>query len=77
MDKPANITMPWSKGQKLSVALFFALQRAFPEYKININISDLLVLNYDSPIYCSTMQQLASNLKNLSRSIIRDENYLG
>ncbi|MCQ6687616.1 hypothetical protein NO391_21045 [Escherichia coli] len=77
VDNPANITMPWSKGQKLSVALFFALQRAFPGYKININISDLLVLNYDSPIYCSTMQQLASNLKNLSRSIIRDENYLG
>ncbi|HHP2694160.1 TPA: hypothetical protein ACR8UQ_005194 [Klebsiella variicola] len=77
VDNPANITMPWIKGQKLSVALFFALQRAFPGYKININISDLLVLNYDSPIYCSTMQQLASNLKNLSRSIIRDENYLG
>lgn len=58
------------------MALFFALQRAFPDCKINITISDLLVLNYDFDLL---FQYAAArlNLKSISRSIIRDEGYLG
>lgn len=74
---PVNITMPWLKGQKMSIALYFALQRAFPDYKIKIEVSDNLVMNYDAPIFCSSLQQLASNLKSISKGIIKDPNYLG
>lgn len=74
---PKNITMPWKKGQKLSLALFFALQRAFPDYKININISDLLVFDHDADGYCSSITELADVVKRLSRRIIRDDGYLG
>lgn len=74
---PVNITMPWLKGQKMSIALFFALQRAFPDFKIKIEISDKLVMNYDAPIFCSSLQQLAANLKSISKGIIKDPNYLG
>lgn len=74
---PVNITMPWLKGQKMSIALYFALQRAFPDYKIKIEVSDNLVMNYDAPIFCSSLQQLAANLKSISQGIIKDPNYRG
>ena len=77
ISSPVNITMPWGKGQKLSIALYFALQRAYPDYKIKIEISDNLVMNYDAPIFCSSVQQLAANIKSISKSIIRDHNYSG
>lgn len=77
VNSPVNITMPWNRGQKLSSALFFALQRAYPDYKIKIEISDSLVMNYDAPIFCSSMQQLSANIKSISKSIIRDPNYSG
>lgn len=77
VNSPVNITMPWGKGQKLSIALYFALQRAYPDYKIKIEISDNLVMNYDAPIFCSSVQQLAANIKSISKSIIRDQNYSG
>jgi len=75
--EPKNISLQWLSGKKLSTALFFSLQRAFPEKTININIDDRLVCNYDNLGFYPTLTQLAQTLKSFSRSLIPDANYSG
>ncbi|UGC97731.1 hypothetical protein PQD17_gp18 [Pantoea phage PdC23] len=75
--EPKNIVLQWSAGQKMSTALFFSLQRAFPDWKITINISDNLVTNYDNNGFYNTLSQLAQQIKILSKSIITTPNYAG
>lgn len=74
---PKNIMLQWSAGQKLSTALFFSLQRAFPDLKITINISDKLVKGTDTFGFYNSLTQLAQQLKFESQSIIGDSSYSG
>ena len=76
-DDPKNIVMEWPARQKLSTALFFSLQRAFPDKKITIDIDDGLVLDYDNPGFYNTLSQLARQLNQQSRSIIKKPGYNG
>ncbi|MBM1020722.1 hypothetical protein EIC82_01220 [Enterobacter sp. A11] len=73
---PLQVTMPWSMGQKLSVALtqcFMTMGGFTP----NISISDRLTLNYDRPMFCGSLSELAKNLKAFSLSRIKDPGYTG
>ncbi|WP_353613965.1 hypothetical protein [Mangrovibacter phragmitis] len=74
---PMNVTLPWKKGQKLSVALTQCFQVGFPSYTPVINISDNLILSYDSPMFCGTLESLSSYLNSMSKSIIRQPDYSG
>ncbi|EDR7169971.1 hypothetical protein CTR22_004414 [Salmonella enterica subsp. houtenae] len=73
---PINLTLPWNKGQKLADALFDCF-RTLGGYTFSISISDKLVNNYDSGMYCGSLSELAGHLNTLSRSMIKDKNYAG
>lgn len=47
------------------------------DYRYSISISDRLVNNYDSNMFCGSLSELAAKLKALSRNIIRDDKYSG
>lgn len=74
---PLNLTLPWNKGIKLSVALTQCLQNLGGGYRFNISISDRLINSYDSQMICGSLTELASRLNSLSRGIIQDANYTG
>ncbi|MGQ6297135.1 hypothetical protein ACUNGJ_00955 [Serratia sp. IR-2025] len=74
---PINLTLPWNKGIKLSVALTQCFQNMGGNYRYSISISDRLVNNYDSNMFCGSLSELAAKLKTLSRNIIRDDKYSG
>lgn len=73
---PLQLTLDWRPGQKLAVALTRCIQ-TISGYKPNINISDRLVINYERPMFCSSIELLARDLKALSKSIIKDSGYSG
>ncbi|EOW6510873.1 hypothetical protein ACOZXQ_000593 [Cronobacter malonaticus] len=73
---PVNLTLPWNKGVKLSVALTQCFQN-MGGYDFSISISDRLVNNYDSGMFCGSLTELAQRLKTLSKNIIKDKNYSG
>lgn len=73
----ANLSFDWTAGQKMSEALETTLSTAFPTYDREIKISDRLVLNYDYPSFQGTMGLLNQQLLDRSKSIIKDEGYLG
>lgn len=74
---PINLTLPWNKGIKLSVALTQCFQNMGGDYRFSISVSDRLINNYDSGMYCGSLTELAQRLNTLSKSIIKDKNYTG
>lgn len=60
---PINLTLPWNKGIKLSVALTQCFQNMGGDYRYSISISDRLVNNYDSNMFCGSLSELAAKLK--------------
>ena len=73
---PLQLTMPWSMGQKLSVALTQCVM-TMGGFTPNISISDRLTLNYDRPMFCGSLAELAKNLRAFSLSRIKDPGYTG
>ena len=73
---PLQVTMPWSMGQKLSVALTQCVM-TMGGFTPNISISDRLTLNYDRPMFCGSLTELAKNLRTFSLSRIKDPGYTG
>ncbi|MEE7525942.1 hypothetical protein G8O16_22240 [Enterobacter roggenkampii] len=73
---PLQLTMPWSTGQKLSVALTQCVMM-MGGFRPNISISDRLILNYDRPMFCGSLTELAKNLRAFSLSRIKDPGYTG
>jgi hypothetical protein len=67
---PRNIVLVWKKGTPLADALTATLQTAYPEYKLNINVSSSLVLTQDEAGYFQTIEQLAQYVKNASTAIL-------
>lgn len=74
---PVNMVLEWASGQKLSAALFFTLQRAFPGFTVTVNIDDRLVCNNANPGYYYSLTQLTQWVNSFSKSIITDSNYSG
>ncbi|EAS1588227.1 hypothetical protein R327_16650 [Salmonella enterica] len=74
---PINLTLPWNKGIKLSVALTQCFQNMGGDYRFSISVSDRLINNYDSGMFCGSLTELAQRLNTLSKSIIKDSNYSG
>ncbi|WP_336194985.1 hypothetical protein [Hafnia paralvei] len=74
---PINLTLPWNKGVKLSVALTQCFQNMGGEYRFSISISDRLINNFDSSMFCGSLTELATKLKNLSKNIIKENDYSG
>ena len=73
----ASITIDGKKGEKLSDVLTRALAAAYPEFKLDISISDLLVLAEDGVGVYSRLTQLAATLRSQSFSIINSDDYTG
>lgn len=73
---PINLTLPWTKGRKLSDALFDCF-RTLGGYTFSISISDMLVNNYDANSFCGSLSDLAKYLNTASKSIIKDKDYKG
>jgi hypothetical protein len=67
---PADIVVNWKKGQKLGDVLNQTLSTAYPQLKLNINVSDKLVLTADEMACYDTIQQLAPYIQNVSQKII-------
>lgn len=74
---PLNLTLPWNKGMKLSVALTQCFQMFGGGYGYNINVSERLINSFDSKMICSSLAELARQVNSLSKNIIRDSNYSG
>ncbi|MEG2265238.1 MAG: hypothetical protein RSC68_12985 [Acinetobacter sp.] len=74
---PINLTLPWNKGVRLSVALTQCFQNMGGEYRFSISISDRLINNFDSSMFCGSLTELATKLKNLSKNIIKENDYSG
>ncbi|MBL0907802.1 hypothetical protein G5645_07310 [Pectobacterium carotovorum] len=74
---PIEVTFPWRAGSTLSSALTQCLMTIGGGFRPNISVSDRLVLNYDWPMFCGSLRDLAQQIKALSRSKIRDPGYSG
>ncbi|WP_291969488.1 hypothetical protein [Candidatus Symbiopectobacterium sp.] len=74
---PIQLTFPWRAGTALSVALTQCLMNLGGGYRPNISVSDRLVLNYDWPMFCGSIKDLAQKIKSFSLSCIRDPGYSG
>jgi hypothetical protein len=64
------IVMSWKANQPLATAIRNTMQTAFPNYTLDIKISDRLVLANDEPGYWATMPQFAAWVQVISRKII-------
>lgn len=73
---PVDLTFPWDKGMKLSVALEQCFRRLVG-YRFSINVSDRLINNFDRPWFCGSLSYLAKDLNAFSKSIIKDAGYSG
>lgn len=71
-----NLTLPWNKGTELSVALTQCFQ-TLNKFAFDINISDRLVNNYDYPMFCGSLSEMAVSLNAISKSIITTPGYKG
>lgn len=71
---PANISLNWKQGDKLSLAIRSVLSAAYPQYKIDMDISDNLVLAQDEHGVYQTIQQFAQYVKGVSLDILGQNN---
>jgi hypothetical protein len=67
---PGNFTFSWKKGTKLADALQQTLSIAYPNQKLNINISDQLVLPSDETGAFGTFSQFAFMVKSISIGVL-------
>ncbi|ELU6036682.1 hypothetical protein SCG61_001007 [Salmonella enterica] len=72
-----SITLDGKKGEKLSDVLQRALSGAFPEFSLEITISDTLVLAEDGVGVYNRLGQLATAIRSQSFSIINTNDYTG
>ena len=75
---PGNLTFTWKQGQKLGNVVSQTLRTAYQQqgYKVNVAISDNLVLTQDEAGTYSTIQQFATYVKGVSQDILGG-NYAG
>lgn len=76
-DQVKNLTFTWTKGTPLSDIIKSVLGQNYPGTTADINISNKLVLNYDSPGYYGSLIEFAQFLKRISVSVIGTATYQG
>ena len=77
-DAPRNIVLLWKKGQLLADVLKTSFATAFPTLTPNININSKLVTQSENEVgVYETLEQFASYLYDVSKSIISDTSYPG
>lgn len=72
-----SITLNGREGEKLSDALRRAITSAYPKMKVDITISDALVLAESGVGVYSRLSQLASSMRSQSISFINTREYSG
>ncbi|MFW0766688.1 hypothetical protein ACN0IV_12695 [Trabulsiella odontotermitis] len=73
----ASITLDGKKGEKLSDVLQRALTAAFPDFTLEISISDRLVLAEDGVGVYTRLGQLAATMRSQSFYMINSDEYTG
>ena len=68
--QPAKLSFTWKKGDKLDSVIRQVLQGAYPNLKLDINISPDLVLPQDEQGYYQTLEQFSSYVKGVSLDIL-------
>jgi len=74
---PRNLILNWNKGQELATVIKNTLNIAFPDYTVNIQIKNNLVLSNDEKGYFQTTTQFAKYIKEVSQHIVKDATYQG
>lgn len=72
-----NLTMNCKAGTSLTDAIRTALQTAYPNDKININLSRNLVTAHDIVSWHGTFSEFADNIRTTSRNIVGGSTYPG
>lgn len=67
---PVNLTIDWKKGTALGDAIKTTMGTAFPDYTVNINISQNLVLGEDEAGFYQTIEQFAAYVERVSQAIL-------
>lgn len=65
-----NIVLDWKKGTKLADAIQQTLATAVPKFKVEVTISDKLVLSEGQAGFYQSMTQFAQYLKQVSLAIL-------
>ena len=65
-DHPGNLNLLWPKGKSLKPYLLLALQKAYPQYKVVVNLSVELIADQDEPLYAHTLSGFASQINDLT-----------
>jgi hypothetical protein len=68
-ENPGNIVLDWSAGESLGDALRQTFSVAYPGMAVDMNLSSSLVLNYDEVHFCSTLDQLAQMVSELTGAV--------
>lgn len=74
---PKNISFDWKKDAKMAMAIEIALKTAYPNYSVNIKISDNLVAYQDFPGIYKSVREFAEMTRALSRDILKNNLYPG
>ena len=75
--EPMNFVLNWPAGTTLASALANTFSAAIPGAQQDIRISSRLTASYDQPHAAGTLNELASVLNDISKSIIKDDGYPG
>ncbi|AOJ70868.1 hypothetical protein WS83_20410 [Burkholderia sp. MSMB2042] len=77
LDQPGNIVLNWTANMPLAQALKQTLSIAYPTLSALINISDKLVQSHDEVHRCSTLEQLAQLLSEITQGNFLGADYAG
>jgi hypothetical protein len=77
VDNPGNFILNWRAGTKLSDALLQALDVAYPNTPISINISSGLVQSYDEIHVCGTLDQFAQMVGDITEGVFDNRVNIG
>lgn len=77
LSDPGNIVFNWPAGQPLSQAIKNTLAVAYPNIPVTISISDQLVQSSVEMHFCSTLQEFAQFLQDLTQGHFLGPNYSG
>ncbi|HQT24967.1 MAG TPA: hypothetical protein PLK99_00010, partial [Burkholderiales bacterium] len=76
-DKPGNIVLIWKAGMTLAQALTICLSTAYPNVPIEMHIADQLIQSHDEIHRCSTLEQLAQTVSDITAGHFLGKDYAG
>jgi len=75
--QPVNLSLNWTKGTQLGLAIQNALYTAFPGCSVTVKSSSNLVFNSDQKAVYGSLTALSQYAYEISKSIITTEGYQG